>query len=127
MPLELASHEAQQFNAPTPMTFRNIMPMHERHREEEQACYAGRLPIDLPGICKVFVYNPCRPPERHRGHLFPTGVIRATEDIMVTALLPSQRDLPLMSTPPSPITGPSVAGASSPANNSAHFHPYARQ
>lgn len=46
---------------------------------------------------------------------------------MVTAPLPSQRDLPPVSTPPSPITGPSVAGASSPANNSARSHPYARQ
>lgn len=46
---------------------------------------------------------------------------------MVTAPLPSQRDLPPVSTPPSPITGPSVAGASSPANNSARSHPYTRQ
>ncbi|KAG2038720.1 hypothetical protein BDR03DRAFT_981451 [Suillus americanus] len=111
---ELESHEAQQFNVPTPTMFRNIERMQERHREQEQAHYSGQLPIDLPGICKVSVYEPCCPPKGHRGQLFPTGVIRATGDTIVTAPLPSQRDLPPISTTPSPIT------------DSARSHPYAR-
>ncbi|KAG2030388.1 hypothetical protein BDR03DRAFT_1017200 [Suillus americanus] len=87
--------------------FRNIGRMQERHRT--------RLPIDHPGILKVFVYEPRRPPKGCHGQLFLTGVIRATGDTIVTALLPSQRDLPPISTTPSPIT------------DSACSHPYDRQ
>ncbi|KAG1800870.1 uncharacterized protein HD556DRAFT_1304856 [Suillus plorans] len=124
-PPELVSREAHHFDVPTPTTFRNIGRMHDRQREEERTRYLGHLPIDLPGIQKVFVYDPCRPPEGHRGQMFPTGVIRATGDITVTAPLPSRRELPpVSSTPPSPIT--TVAGPG-PVANSPRSHPYAPQ
>ncbi|KAG1897124.1 uncharacterized protein F5891DRAFT_1192301 [Suillus fuscotomentosus] len=126
-PPELVSREAHQFDVPTPTTFRNIGHMQEPQREEEQTRYLGRLPIDLPGIRKVFVYDPRRPPEGHRGQLFPTGVIRATGDITVTAPLPSRRELPPVSTPPSPITNLPVAGSGPVANSPARSHPYAPQ
>ncbi|KAG2335606.1 hypothetical protein BDR05DRAFT_1006636 [Suillus weaverae] len=93
--------------------------MQDSDRERERAHYSGRLPIDLPGIRKVFVYDPRRPPEERRGQLFQTGVIKATGDITVTAPLPSQRDLPPMRTTPLPIAASPVAATSS--------HPYARQ
>ncbi|KAG1888462.1 uncharacterized protein F5891DRAFT_987801 [Suillus fuscotomentosus] len=126
-PSELVSREAHQFDVPTPTTFRNIGCMQETQREEEQTRYLGRLPIDLPGIRKVFVYDPHRPPEGHWGQLFPTRVIRATGDITVTAPLPSRRELPLVSTPPSPITNLPVAGSRPVANSPARSHPYAPQ
>ncbi|KAG1828796.1 hypothetical protein EV424DRAFT_1344544 [Suillus variegatus] len=126
-PPELVSHEAHQFDVPTPTTFRNIGCMQETQREEEWTCYLGRLPIDLPGIRKVFIYDPCHPPEGHWRQLFPTGVIRATGDITVTAPLLSRRELPLVSNPPSPITNLPVAGPRPVANSPTHSHPYAPQ
>lgn len=134
IPPELESREAQGFSAPTPTIFGNIGHMQESNRERERARYSGRLPIDLPGIRKVFVYDPRRPPEERRGEFFQTGVIKvrhspvswswlivlqATGDITVTAPLPSQRDLPPMRTTPLPIAASPVAATSS--------HPYARQ
>ncbi|KAG2141607.1 hypothetical protein BD769DRAFT_1662527 [Suillus cothurnatus] len=126
-PPELMSREAHQFDVPTPTTFRNIGHMQERQREEERTHYLGHLPIDLPGIRKVFVYDPRHPPKGHQGQLFPTGVIRATGDITVTAPLPSRRELPPVSGPPSPITTSPVAGPGPVANSSARSHPYAPQ
>jgi hypothetical protein len=76
IPPELESRETQQFSAPMPTTFRNIGHMQESNREQERAHYSGQLPINLPGIRKVFVYDPRRPPEERRGQLFQTGVIK---------------------------------------------------
>ncbi|KAG1840970.1 hypothetical protein C8R48DRAFT_787798 [Suillus tomentosus] len=126
-PPELVSREAHQFDVPTLTTFRNIGHMQEPQREEERTRYLGHLPIDLPGIWKVFVYDPRRPPEGHWGQLFPTGVIRATGDITVTAPLLSRRELPPVSTPPLPITNLPVAGSGPVANSPARSHPYAPQ
>ncbi|KAG2335851.1 hypothetical protein BDR05DRAFT_953775 [Suillus weaverae] len=103
----------QQPLQPAPFPF---IPPELESREAQQF---RRLPIDLPGICKVFVYDPHHPPEERRGQLFQMGVIKATGDITVTAPLPSQRDLPLMRTTPLPIAASPVAAMSS--------HPYARQ
>ncbi|KAG2336154.1 hypothetical protein BDR05DRAFT_1006122 [Suillus weaverae] len=119
IPPELESRKAQRFSAPMPMIFRNIGHMQDSDREWERAHYLGRLPIDLPRIRKVFVYDPRRPPKECRGQLFQTGVIKATGDITITAPLPSQRDLPPMHTTPLPIAASPVAATSS--------HPYARQ
>ncbi|KAG2146451.1 uncharacterized protein EDB93DRAFT_1104430 [Suillus bovinus] len=85
IPPELMSHEACQSDVPTPTTFRNIRHMQERQREEERTRYLGHLPINLPGICKVFVYDPCCLPKGHWGQLFPTRVIRCYTDKIPSA------------------------------------------
>jgi hypothetical protein len=67
--------DAQQFEQPTRSTFRDLGRL-PGDRDDEQARYSSRVRTGLPGIRKVFVYDPRHPLEERRGQFVRTGVIR---------------------------------------------------
>ncbi|KAG0701881.1 hypothetical protein DFH29DRAFT_875529 [Suillus ampliporus] len=93
-----APQESQLYEWPQNMRYDSLPP----------STQAG---INLPGIWRVFVYNPRRhPTEGQRGQLIMTGVIRPMTEVSVTVPIPSQWQLPPPFRPASPILPSSHAG-----------------
>ncbi|KAG2155026.1 uncharacterized protein EDB93DRAFT_1247980 [Suillus bovinus] len=66
----------------TSSRFSGIEQMRREHLERQRVRCAVQARINLPGIKRVFVYNPrCHPAESQQGQLITTGIIRGDADL----------------------------------------------